>query len=106
MSYSKYNGANIDLGHFLAGNNVSPAAFIRKHHDRITHIHLKDRKLNQGPNLPWGQGDTPIKEVLQMMRKEKYNFQATIEFEYPTPEGSDVLKELAKCVQFCKDALA
>jgi sugar phosphate isomerase/epimerase len=105
MSYSKFNGANIDLGHFLAGNNVSPIPFLRKYHDRITHIHLKDRKLNQGPNVPWGQGDTPIKEVLQLMRKEKYQFQATIEFEYPTPEGSDVMKELAKCVQFCKDAL-
>ena len=41
-----------------------------------------------------------------MMKKEKYNFQATIEFEYPTPPGSDVLTELAKCVHFCKDALA
>ena len=56
--------------------------------------------------MPWGQGDTPIKEILQMMKKEKYDFQATIEFEYPVPAGSDVLTEIGKCVQFCKDALA
>ena len=106
MSYSKYNGANIDIGHFTAGNNVSPAAFIKQHHDRITNLHLKDRKMNQGPNMPWGQGDTAIKEVLQLMKQEKYTFPACIELEYPVPPGSDVLTELAKCVQYCKDALA
>ena len=106
MSYSKWNGANIDIGHFTAGNNVSPAAFIKKHHDRITNLHLKDRKINQGPNMPWGQGDTAIKEILQLMKKEKYSFPACIELEYPVPQGSDVLTELAKCVQYCKDALA
>jgi sugar phosphate isomerase/epimerase len=105
MSYSKYNGINLDLGHFTAGNNTSPVDFLKKHHDRITHIHLKDRKLNNGPNVPWGQGDTPIKEVLQLMQKEKYPFQATIEFEYTVPKDSDLLTEVGKCVQFCKNAL-
>jgi hypothetical protein len=56
--------------------------------------------------MPWGQGDTQIREILQLMKKEKYTFPACIELEYPAPEGSDVMKELAKCVQYCKDALA
>lgn len=106
MSYSKYNGINIDIGHFIAGNNTSPIPFIKKNAGRITHIHLKDRKLNNGPNTLWGQGDTPIKEVLQLMKKEKYPFEATIEFEYRPPEGSDVLREIAKCVAFCREALS
>lgn len=106
MSYSKYNGINLDIGHFMAGNNISPIPFLMKHHDRVTHIHLKDRKKDDGPNQVWGQGDTPIKEVLQVMKKEKYTFQATIEFEYPTPAGSDVLTEIGKCVDYCKSALA
>lgn len=106
MSYSKWNGCNIDIGHFTAGNNVSPAEFIKKHHASITNLHLKDRKMNQGPNMPWGQGDTAIKEILQLMKKEKYSFPACIELEYPVPEGSSALAELAKCVQYCKDALA
>jgi hypothetical protein len=105
MSYSKYNGINLDIGHFVAGNDTSPIPFMKKYADRITHVHLKDRKLNDGPNVPWGQGDTPIKEVLQLMKKEKYPFQGTIEFEYPVPQGSDVLREIGKCVQFCKNAL-
>jgi sugar phosphate isomerase/epimerase len=105
FSYSKYNGANIDLGHFTAANNVSPAAFIEKYHERITHVHIKDRKLNNGPNMPFGQGDTDIKGILQMMQKRKYAFQGTIEFEYPVPQGSDVMTEIAKCVAYCKAAL-
>ena len=105
-SYSKYNGINLDIGHFTAGNNTSPIPFIQKHADRITHIHLKDRKLNNGPNMPWGQGDTPIREVLQLMKREKYPFQGTIEFEYPTPAGSTVMEEIAKCVQYCRESLA
>jgi hypothetical protein len=106
MTYSKFNGINLDIGHFTAANNVSPVEFIRKHHDRITHVHLKDRKMNDGKNFPWGQGDTPIKEVLLLMQKEKYPFQGTIEFEYPVPAGSDVLTEIGKCVAFCKNILA
>ena len=106
MSYSKYNGINLDIGHFIAGNGTSPIPFIKKHADRITHIHLKDRKLNNGPNTPWGEGDTPIREVLQLLKREKYPIQGTIEFEYKVPEGSTVIAEIAKCVKFCRDALA
>ena len=106
MSYSKFNWINLDIGHFTAGNSASPIPFIKKHADRITHIHLKDRKLNQGPNTPWGEGDTPIKDVLRLMKKEKYPFQATIEFEYKAPEGSTVMAEIAKCVKFCQEALS
>jgi sugar phosphate isomerase/epimerase len=102
FSYSKYNGVNLDIGHFTASNYDAPA-FIRKHHARITNLHIKDRKKDHGANVPWGQGDTPIKEVLQLMKKEQYPFPANIEYEY---RGDDVLAELAKCLQYCKDALS
>jgi sugar phosphate isomerase/epimerase len=105
LSYAKYNGVNLDLGHFVAGQNESPVPFLKKHHDRITHVHVKDRKRNNGPNVPFGQGDTPIKEVLQLMRDSKWPFQATLEFEYPIPEGSDLDKELARSMQYCRDCL-
>jgi sugar phosphate isomerase/epimerase len=105
MSYSKYNGINLDLGHFMAANNTSPIPFLEKYADRVTHVHVKDRKMNNGPNVPFGQGDTPIKEVLQFMKQKKYKFQATIEYEYPLPEGSTVLTEISKCVEYCKDCL-
>jgi xylose isomerase-like TIM barrel protein len=102
---AKYNAANLDLGHFVAGNNTSPVPFLKQYHDRITHVHVKDRKLNNGPNVPFGQGDTPIKEVLQLMRDNKWKFQATIEFEYPVPPGSDRMTEIAKAIDYCKGCL-
>ena len=106
FSFAKHNGANVDLGHFVAGNNVSPVPFIKQHHDRITHVHLKDRKLHDGPNTPFGEGDTPIAEVLRLIRDNHWNIQGTIEFEYKIPAGSDRLKEIARAIKFCREALA
>ena len=105
FSLAKFNGANVDLGHFVAGNEVSVVAFVKEHHDRITHVHVKDRRKNNGPNTPLGEGDTPIAEVLRLIRDNKWNIQATIEFEYKVPAGSDRMKELARTVKFCHDAL-
>jgi sugar phosphate isomerase/epimerase len=105
LAQSKWNGVNLDIGHYVAGTSESPIPFIEKHHARITSIHLKDRKKNRGPNMPWGQGDTPIREVLQLMKRNGYTFPATIELEYRV-EGSDPMTELRKCVQFCREALA
>jgi xylose isomerase-like TIM barrel protein len=105
FGFAKYNGANLDIGHFIAGHNTSPIPFLKQHHDRITHIHVKDRKMNEGPNTEFGQGDTPIKDVLRTLRDNKWPIQATIEFEYPVPAGSDRMAEIAKCVGYCKDAL-
>jgi hypothetical protein len=105
FSEARFSGANVDLGHFVAGNNMSPLPFIKQHHARITHVHVKDRKMKEGPNVPFGQGDTPIKEALQLIRDNKWPIQATIEFEYPVPEGSDRMAELAKTIEYCKQAL-
>jgi sugar phosphate isomerase/epimerase len=103
FSYGKYNGVNLDIGHFTA-SNYDAIAFIKEHHARITNLHVKDRKKDHGPNTPWGQGDTPIKEVLQLLKKEKYPFPANIEYEYQGE--SDVITEMKKCLAFCKAALA
>jgi sugar phosphate isomerase/epimerase len=106
---AKFNGMNIDIGHWIAGNFGSPIDFMKKHHAKVTHIHVKDRKKDEagggGQNVPFGQGDTPVTEVLRLIRDNKWPIQATIEFEYPVPAGSDRMAEMAKCVQYCKDAL-
>jgi sugar phosphate isomerase/epimerase len=102
MSYSKYNGVNLDIGHFTAAN-YDAVQFIREHHDRITNLHLKDMKRNHGGYTVWGQGDAPIVAVLQLMKKEKYAFPGNIEYEYKGE--SDPATEVGKCLQYCKDAL-
>jgi ABC-type amino acid transport substrate-binding protein len=105
FEHGEHVGANVDLGHFVAGDHGSPVPFITKHHKRITHVHIKDRKKGNGPNTPFGEGDTPIVEVLRLIRDNKWPIQATIEFEYRVPAGSDRTAEIAKCVKFCRDAL-
>jgi sugar phosphate isomerase/epimerase len=107
---SKGNMANIDLGHYVAGGNVGGTTleFLEKFHDRISSVHLKDRTTpaHCALNLPWGTGETPIKEILQLMRKNRWKFPASIELEYAVPEGSDPVKEVKKCVEYCRAALA
>lgn len=109
FSYATHNWANLDIGHYIAGNLGDPVDFIRRYHDRITHIHVKDRKAGSngkdGDNVPFGQGDTPIKPCLQVIRDNKWPITATIEFEYKVPPGSDSMAEMAKCVEYCKAAL-
>jgi sugar phosphate isomerase/epimerase len=107
---SKGNMANVDFGHFVAAGNVggTPIQFLQKFHDRTASFHLKDRTTPEhcALNLPWGTGETPIKEILQMVSKNKWKMPASIEFEYDVPEGSDAVKEVRKCVQYCQAALA
>jgi sugar phosphate isomerase/epimerase len=106
LSYGKYLGINLDIGHYVAGTNQSPIPLIEKYHDRILSLHLKDRKVNNGPNMPFGQGDTPVALILQLMKREKWTFPGDIELEYRIPQGSNAVAEVTKCVQFCKEALA
>jgi sugar phosphate isomerase/epimerase len=110
FALSKGNMANVDLGHFVAGGNVggTPVQFLEKFHDRISSFHLKDRTLPEhcSLNLPWGTGETPIKQILQTVEKNKWKIPASIELEYAIPADSDAVKETKKCVQFCRDALA
>jgi sugar phosphate isomerase/epimerase len=103
FSYGKYNGVNLDIGHFTA-SNYDAVAFIKEHHARITNLHLKDRKKNHGPNTPWGQGDTPLKEVLLLLKENRYPFPGNIEYEYQGE--SDPVTEVGKCYEFCKKILA
>ena len=106
LSYGDHLGINLDIGHYVAGTNRSPIPLIERHRDRILSLHLKDRKVNNGPNMPFGQGDTPVALVLQYMKRNKCSFPADIELEYKVPKGSDAVKEVTKCVEFCEKALA
>jgi len=106
MAYGGYNGINLDIGHFTAAN-YDAVAFIKQHHDRITNLHLKDRKKDHGPNVAvWGTGDTPMKAVLQLLKTEKYPIPANLELEYRIPEGSDIVTEAKKCFAYVKSCLA
>jgi sugar phosphate isomerase/epimerase len=102
MKESKWIGLNLDIGHFTAAG-YDPVEFLTRFHDRTVTLHIKDRKRNQGPNMPFGQGDTPVKEILTLLKRKRWNIPANIEYAY---KGSDTIAEMKKCYQFCRDILA
>lgn len=100
---SPYIGVNLDIGHFVAAGG-DPVSYIREHHDKIVTLHLKDRKKNHGPNMPFGEGDTPIVAVLHLLRDNHWKIPANIEYEYGKP-GMDSVVEVKKCYAYCRHAL-
>jgi len=108
LSHGTHLAINLDVGHYVAGTSQSPLPILEKYGDagRILNLHLKDRKVNDGPNMPFGEGDTPLALILQLMKRKGYTFPANIELEYEIPEGSDAVAEVKKCLEFCKNALA
>jgi sugar phosphate isomerase/epimerase len=93
---------NLDIGHFTAAN-FDALAFLEANHARITNLHIKDRKKNQGDNVPWGQGDTPIRETLKWLQRRKSPIRAYVEYEYPGTRG--VVAEVSACADFARKAL-
>ena len=114
LSSSKRNFINLDIGHYInvRGNTKeSLIEFIKNNHKKICSLHLKDRQFGKyanpgvSDNQIWGFGDTPIDKVLRLMRDRSYKFTATIELEYRIPEGSNRVKEVKRCLDYCKKAL-
>ena len=101
MKASPFIATNLDIGHYTAAN-FDAVAFLQQHHDRILSLHIKDRKRNDGPNVPFGEGDTPIGPVLRLVRDRGWAIPANIEYEY---KGGDIIQEVKRCLEFCRRQL-
>jgi len=100
---------NFDAGHFYGSTGLNPCDFIRKYHNRIFSLHLKDKT---GPKTDpankeqvWGQGETPMEEILLLLKKEGWPIYVDIELEYEIKPWSNQVKETRTCVQFARNIL-
>ncbi len=100
---------NFDTGHYLGCTGRHPNTVIEKYHDRIVSLHMKDKTGPDHPtpdtNLPWGEGDTPIADILLLLKRNQYPIHADIELEHQIPEGSNAVLEVKKCLEFCREVL-
>ena len=69
-----------DTAHLAAGGG-DPVDLIRRHADRVTHVHLKDLRAEPFAFLPLGRGSIDIPGVLQVLRDAAYEGWATVELD-------------------------
>ena len=109
LAYGPKLMLNLDAGHYFGATGLHPNDLIERLHDRIVSIHIKDKTgpkaADPNKNQPFGKGDTPVVEILQLIQKKGWPITCDIELEYPVPEGSDAVKEVTKCLAYCKAAL-
>ena len=98
---SEYIAITLDIGHFTAAG-FDATQWLKQNHQLVMSLHIKDRKKNEGPNVPFGEGDTPIAPVLRFVREKMPGVPALIEYEYVVP---DTVAEVRKCFEYCKNIL-
>jgi sugar phosphate isomerase/epimerase len=109
LDMNPQNMLNFDAGHYFGSTGLHPNGILEKLHSRIVSVHMKDKTGPKGnppnTNMEWGKGETPISDILLLIKKNKWPINVDIELEYPIPEGSDAVKEVKKCVEFCRNIL-
>ena len=107
LGYSKQFMVNYDIGHFTAANDTDPLDMVRKYHDRIVSIHIKDRttKAHGQKNLAFGKGDTPLAGLFDLMKREGWSFPCDIELEYEIPKDSDAVREVDVSRTYCRQKI-
>ncbi len=109
LAYSPSNMLNLDVGHYYGATGKHPNEIIEKLHDRIFSIHLKDKTGKDSEpantNMPWGEGETPLADILNLIKDHKWPIYCDIELEYPVPSFSNAVKETTRCVEYCRDIL-
>jgi sugar phosphate isomerase/epimerase len=106
---SPANMINLDAGHYYGATGKHPNDVIIKYHDRMKSIHIKDKtgpnSTPAGTNMPFGKGETPIADILNLLKKEKWPIEVDVELEYEVPAESNPAKEVAKCIEYMRNIL-
>jgi sugar phosphate isomerase/epimerase len=104
LSYSKNFGLSIDVGD-ATGGGYDALKFVQDHHSRLFAMNVKDR-TKAGASVPWGEGDSKIKEILQWVRDKKYPIRCYIDCDVPTVAGGSRVADVKRCLDFAKTVLA
>jgi sugar phosphate isomerase/epimerase len=112
MAVSPIVRINFDTGNYTKFGYPDELGFIKAHHDRISHFHLKDAKRN-GPYTLFGQGDTPVKDILLLLRDNHWdtgcfieNEVGFIDFFKGRPLAVPTVAALRQAVDYMKHVLA
>ncbi len=115
LAISPANRLNWDCGHYIGfgydnSTKLDPIQFLDKYVDRIFTIHLKDKnsfanEFESGQNQVWGQGETPLRELLQHVRDNYPHLYLDIELEYQIAQWSDAVQEVGKCIRHAREIL-
>ncbi|HEY6465937.1 MAG TPA: hypothetical protein VIY69_08090, partial [Candidatus Acidoferrales bacterium] len=93
---------DLDIGDFTrAGHDA--LQFVKDNYQHLLDVHLKDCKF-KGSSVPFGTGDSHMKEVLQFLRDKKSQARANIDCDYPGTGTS--VDEVKKCYDYVKSCLA
>jgi sugar phosphate isomerase/epimerase len=100
LALSKNYWISFDIGD-ATGGGYDALPFVDAHHDRIALIYLKDRRRDR-TSVQWGEGDTPIAEVLRLTRDRKYGWRCFVDCDYKT---SDRPGDVKRSFEYAKKSL-
>jgi len=103
LAFSPDVKATLDVRHFTAANGDC-LGFIERHHERMSSVHLGDRRKNNGRSAPFGEGDAPIIQILRLIRDNRWPIVVLLEFEHGTLRTQ--VDEVQLMFDYCKRALA
>jgi sugar phosphate isomerase/epimerase len=102
LAFSPDFKATLDVRHFTAANGDC-LGFLERHHERVSSVHLGDRRKNNGRSTPFGEGDAPIIEILRLIRDNRWPIVALLEFEHGTLRTE--VEEVRLMFDYCKRAV-
>ena len=100
LTLSKSYGMSFDIGD-ATGGGYDSLKFVEAHLDGIALTYLKDRRKDR-VSVPWGEGDTPVVDVLKLIRDRKPTIRCYIDCDYRTTNRPADVK---RSFEFAKRAL-
>src|SRR5213596_223991 len=98
-------GSCADTGHWLT-SGVDPVDALKILQGRIISSHLKDRNVLGDPghhDVPYGTGVGKIKEILDELKRQDFDGNISIEYEY---NRENSLPDVTRCIGFVRDYTA